>query len=172
MSPSIVKFKQNVNIDEKFKFRDISPNEMKTYVHNLDPTKASIENDIPAKILIGTDKISSTYLSDIYNHSKTENCHPLLLKCTTITPIDKKGTKTIKKTMNYRPLSLIPSVSKLFERHMHEEIISYVERYLSTYLFGFRCDHSTEYCLLVMVEMWKKVLDNKKRDRRCFDRLI
>ena len=89
----IMKIKQNVNIDEKFKFRDISPNEMKLYVHNLDSTKASIENDIPAKILIGTNEISSAYLSDIYNDSKMENCNPLLLKRAAITPIDKKGTK-------------------------------------------------------------------------------
>ena len=57
--PSIIKIKQNVNIDEKFKFCDISPDEMKTYIHKLDPTKGSIENDIPAKILIGTNEISS-----------------------------------------------------------------------------------------------------------------
>ena len=34
-SPSIIRIKQNVNIDEKFKFRDISPNELKTCVYKL-----------------------------------------------------------------------------------------------------------------------------------------
>ena len=127
-------------------------------MHNLDPTKVGVESDIPAKILIGTNEISSDYLSDTYNDSKTENCYPFLLKCASIRPIEKKGTKAI----TYRPVSLIPLVSKRFERHMYEEMISYVERYLSTYLFGFRRGHSTEHCLLVMVEMWKKALDNKK----------
>ena len=103
-------------------------------MHNLDPTKASsIESDIPAKILIETNEISSAYLSDIHNDSKTEYCYPLLLKCGAITPIEKKGTKTI----NYCPVSLIPLVSKHFERRMYEEMISYVERYLSTYLIWF-----------------------------------
>ena len=156
--PSIIKIKQNVNIDVKFKFRDISPDEMKTYIHKLDPTKGSIENDIPAKILIGTNEVSADYLSYIYNHSKTDNCYPLSLKVATITPIDIKGTKAI----NYRAVSLIPLVSKLFERHMYEEIISYVEHNLSTYLFGFIRGHSTEQCLLVMLEMWKEALDMKK----------
>ena len=63
--PSIIKIKQNVNIDVIFKFRDISPDEMKTYIHKLDPTKGSIENDIPAKILIGTNEVSADYLSYI-----------------------------------------------------------------------------------------------------------
>ena len=78
--PSIVKIIQNVYIDERFKLQDITPNGMKTYVHKLDPTKASIENDLPAKILIGSSEISSNHLSSIYNHSKTDNSYPLLFK--------------------------------------------------------------------------------------------
>ena len=45
---------------------------------------------------------------------------------------------------------------------MYEEIISYVEHNLSTYLFCFRRGHSPEQCVLVMVEMWKEALDKKK----------
>ena len=137
-----MKIKQNINSNEKFKFPDISPNEMKTYVHKIDPTKACIENDFPAKILIGSSEISSDYLSAIYNHSKMDNCYPSLLKYATIIPIEKPG----KKAINYRPVSLIPLISKLFERHVYEEIITYVEQHLSTYLFGFRRGHSTEQC--------------------------
>ena len=64
-----MKRKQNVDIDEKFKFQDITPNEMKTYVHKLDPMKACIENDFPARILIGSSEISSNYLSSIYSRT-------------------------------------------------------------------------------------------------------
>ena len=141
--PSIVKIKENVDMNEKFNFRDISSNEIKTYIHKIDTTKASIENDFPAKILIGSSEISSDYLSAIYNDSVRDNCYPLLLKRATIIPIEKAGTKDI----NYRPVSLIPLISKLFERHMYEEIIPYVEKYLSTYLFGFRRGHSSEQML-------------------------
>ena len=45
---------------------------------------------------------------------------------------------------NYRPVSLIPIVSKLFERNMYDQIIVYINEFLSPYLFGYRKGHSTE----------------------------
>ena len=44
---------------------------------------------------------------------------------------------------------------------MYEDIISYMEKYLSPYLFGFRKGYSTEQCLTIMLESWKNALDNK-----------
>ena len=91
--PSIVKIKENVDMNEKFNFQDISSNEIKTYIHKIDTTKASIENDFPAKILIGSSEISSDYLSAIYNDSVRDNCYPFLLKRATIIPIEKQEQK-------------------------------------------------------------------------------
>ena len=62
---------------------------------------------------------------------------------------------------NYRPASLIPIVSKLFERNMYDQILGYIDKYLSPYLFGFRNGHNTEQCLVIMLESWKKALDEK-----------
>ena len=45
---------------------------------------------------------------------------------------------------------------------MHDQIYSYVEKYLSPYLFGFRKNHSTAQCLTIMIEMWKKELGQKQ----------
>ena len=63
---------------------------------------------------------------------------------------------------NYRPVSLLPIVSKLFERNMYNQILAYIDKFLSPYLFGFRKGHSTEQCLIIMLEAWKKALDEKK----------
>ena len=62
---------------------------------------------------------------------------------------------------NYKPVSLIPIVSKLFERDMYKQIISYIDKFLSSYLFGYRKGYNTEQCLTVMLEVWKKALDGK-----------
>ena len=62
---------------------------------------------------------------------------------------------------NYRPVSLIPIVSKLFERDIYDQILLYTDKYLSPYLFGYRKGYSTEQCLTVMLEVWKKALDGK-----------
>ena len=58
-------------------------------------------------------------------------------------------------------MSLIPIVSKLFERNMYDQIILYINRFRSLYLFGYRKGHSTEQCLTIMLEMWRKALDEK-----------
>ena len=63
---------------------------------------------------------------------------------------------------NYRPVSLIPIVSKLFERYMYNQMLAYIETFLSPYLFGYRRGYSTEQCLIVMLEKWKKALDEKQ----------
>ena len=72
----------------------------------------------------------------------------------------KKDEKTLTK--NYRPVSLIPVVSKLYEGNMYNQINDYIQNHLSPNLFGFRKGHSTEQCLVIMLKEWKKALDKKE----------
>ena len=97
-------------------------------------------------------------MAEIYNNSKNNENYPSTLKLGTITPINKKTTRTLLKK-DYRPVSLITVVSKVYEKNMYEQIYSYVEKFLSPYLFGYRKKHSTEQCLTIMIEVWKKALD-------------
>ena len=60
---------------------------------------------------------------------------------------------------NYRPISVLPHVSKVFERIMYHQINDYMKDKLSKQLTGFRKNHSTQHCLSCMLEIWKKVLD-------------
>ena len=159
--PSVLKIRENVLIGEKFTFKDIDPKDISQRINDLDPEKAGVENDIPAKILKGSTNIVSKNLAGIYNKSKTTYMYPSSLKCGTVIPIRKQDTQTLLKK-EYRPISLIPIVSKIYEKGMHDQIYSYVEKYLSPYLFGFRKDHSTAQCLTIMIEMWKKGLDQKQ----------
>ena len=126
--------------------------------------KAAVENDISAKNLMETNEISSIFLTKIYNDSKDDQIFPGTLKNADVIPIHKKDERTSKE--KYRPVSLLPLISKLFERDMYNQILSYIEKHLSPYLFGFRKSHSTEQCLNVMIEKWKKALDEKKRNQR------
>ena len=45
---------------------------------------------------------------------------------------------------------------------MYKQIINYVEKFLSPHIFGYRKGHSTEQCLLKMLEIWEKVADEKR----------
>ena len=82
------------------------------------------------------------------------------IKLANVIPIHKSKEKTLSK--NYRPISLLPVVSKLFEKIIYKQILGYVENFLFPYLFGFREGHSTEQCLLKMIETWKKAADEKR----------
>ena len=157
--PSIIKIRENVTINNIFEYKDVTPEEIGKEIKQLNPKKASIENDMPSKVLVGTEDIVSQYLSNIYNNSKNKQKYPISLKVADVTPIHKAKEKYLSK--NYRPVSLIPIVSKLFERNMFDQISSYIENFLSPYLFGYRKGHSTEQCLIIMIEAWKKAVNNK-----------
>ena len=65
-----------------------------------------------------------------------------------------------QKSKNYRPVSVLPVVSRVFERLLHKQMSLHVEEYLSPYLCGYRKGFSTQQVLLSLLERWKNVLDN------------
>ena len=85
---------------------------------------------------------------------------PEILKHPDITPLYKKGKKDIKG--NYRPVSILPNLSKIFEKCMFEQMSQFFENIFSKYQCGFRKGFSTQQCLLAMLEKWKRSVDNSK----------
>ena len=158
--PSILKIKENVKVDKTFKFEDTNVDKMFKKINSLDAKKACMKGDIPAKLLLGTNDIISPQLSKIYNNAKNIEKYPSCLKTADVTPLPKDKEKDNKK--KYRPVSLTPTISKIFEKDMYEQIYNFVDSFLSPYLFGYRKGHSTEQCLMIMIEMWKKALDEHK----------
>ena len=80
-------------------------------------------------------------------------------KCADICPIFKKLDCTLKE--NYRAVSILPVVSKIFERIIQNQIKTYVEKHLSPFLCGYRKGYNTQYALTAMIEKWKEHLDKK-----------
>ena len=127
-------------------------------INSLDKNKPSTFKNIPAKILLETSDICVPFLKTIYNNSKYRSNFPDSLKYAEISPIYKKGENTKKE--NYRPISILPCISKLFERDMYNQKYSYMDQHLSPHLCGFRKGYSAQHCLALMLEKWKKALDN------------
>ena len=73
-----------------------------------------MENDIPTKILIDTKEIANGYLTNIYHKCIDNQTSPLSLKETDVIPSHKQLERTSVK--NFRPISLLPCISKLYER--------------------------------------------------------
>ena len=158
--PSILKIKENIKPSRPFEFGDVTGEKNKKDIRKIDPKKACVENDIPAKLFVETANIVGDYVAKIYNDLKNENNFDKSLKLGTVIPVNKTSTKTTKKK-DLRPLTLLPMVSKLYERNMYDDILTYVESFLSPYIFGYRKNHSTEQCLTIMLERWKEALDSK-----------
>ena len=161
---SIMKIRENVNNEIKFTFADVSSDEFQDEILKLNSKKTNVENDIPAKILIQINDITSTYLNDIYNTSKDHHDLPMALKMADVIPIHKTDEKNIMK--NYRPVSLLPIVSKLFEKIMYKQISSYVDNFLSP-LFGFRKGQSTEQCLIALRAVSKNNFPKARTELHC-----
>ena len=159
--PSVIKIKEKTNRTNTFTFSLISLDGMKHCIKQLNVNKPTTFNNIPAKILKEFNDICSGPIHKMYNKLIQEGKFPDAMKLADITPSHKKNDKCLKE--NYRPISILSSLSKIFETIMYKDIYHYMENKLSPYLCGFRKGYSTQYCLMAMLERFRKALDNKNK---------
>lgn len=158
--PSILNIKDKIDIDNKFSFYKLNKSDIEYEIKNLKSGKATTFLNIPVKQLKKVIQIIVEPLTEIWNIEVIENRKfPSKLKCADLTPIFKKLECIFVN--NYRPISILPIVSKIFERLIQKQLNLYVDKYLSQYLCGFRKGYNTQYVLLSMIEKWKQYLDNK-----------
>ena len=79
------------------------------------------------------------------------------MKIANITTVHKKDEPTDKE--NYRPASVLPLLSKVFEKLLHDQLREYLEKYLNTLLSGFRKAHSTQYALFKLLQACQEESD-------------
>ena len=127
-------------------------------IYKLNPTKANTSNNIPVKNLKDNIDISENVLLKIINNDITNSHFPDKLKLAEISPL-QKDSDVMNKT-KYRPISILPSISKIYERIMQSQLSKFTEDRLYIHMSGYRKGHSTQFALLTFVEKWKKFLDN------------
>ena len=98
---------------------------------------------ILAKLLKDNRGVCNEPLFNIINNGIKDLMFDEGMKSADITPVHKKGDKTDKR--NYRPVSVLPVVPKIFERIIQKQIGIYIEKTLSPYLCG--------YCKGIMLSM-------------------
>ena len=124
---------------------------------------------------IGLDKISAKLLkcvshsiyqsvTKLLNLSTTTCCFPEVWKCSKVTALFKSGDRT--NTTNYRPISILPTLSKILERAVHSQLYEYLDanQILTDKQFGFCPKHSTITALSSFAD---KVLVNMERGKLC-----
>ena len=101
---------------------------------------------IPAKVLKENSDLLLPYLNNTYNSCILENYFPDELKSGDISSLFKKYYAFNKK--NYRPITVLFSVSKIFEHFMYEQVIPFAECFLSPLLCGIRKGDNMQHVLL------------------------
>ena len=96
-------------------------------------------------------------LTDCINDALPRGIFPDNLKFANITPVHKKEA-TDKE--NYRPVSVLPLFSKIFEKVIYDQLNQYLEKYLNSFLCGFRKVHFSQQVLFELLQAaWQEELD-------------
>ena len=127
-------------------------------INKLNPTKANTSNNIPVKNLNDNIDINGNVLLKIINNDITNSHFPDKLKLEEISPL-QKDSDVMNKT-KCRPISILPSISKIYERTMQSQLAKFIEGHLYIHMCGYRKGYSIQFALLTLVEKWKKILDN------------
>ena len=124
----------------------------------IDTHKAKGYDNIPANIIKISQNIIAPYLCNIFNHNIIEKDNfPNELKLAEIFPCFKKDEVHLKE--NYRPISILPVISKIYERVLCKQMIAYMNDKLSPLLCGFRKGYNTQHPLIRLVETFRSSLD-------------
>jgi Reverse transcriptase (RNA-dependent DNA polymerase) len=133
---------------ESFHFTKITSDDICRAIRNLPHTNSCGNDGITAKMLLMSSDVISQCLVDIFNYSLDEGVFPSVWKSAIVVPVFKKGD--VFKMSNYRPISLLSLVGKVFEKIVCRQITEYLEEQnlLSPVQYGFRRQRSCETALV------------------------
>ena len=147
-----------MGLNENFDFTPISDSDIKKCMKKLNSKKSTGVDQIPPKIIIAGTESLAIPIRDMANTILNRGKFPESLKLAQVTPIYKKEDPFIEK--NYRPVSILPTLSKLYERVISDQLTSYFENIFNPFLAAFRPTFGCQTTLLRLVEDWKKALDD------------
>eukprot|EP00733_Pompholyxophrys_punicea_P001631 Pompholyxophrys_punicea_v1_NODE_890_length_1167_cov_2.465827.p1 type:complete len:291 gc:universal NODE_890_length_1167_cov_2.465827:1123-251(-) len=127
--------------------------EVMKHINLLNKKKATGEDGIPIRCLKDGLQLISLALVHIFNLSLQTGTFPEKLKIARVTPLVKGGKKS--DPQNYRPISILNSLSKILERLMYERLYTLLEKcnILTQSQYGFRKETGTLDALIAVYEM-------------------
>ena len=172
IGPDLAKHFNNYNNNEHINYLGTSSNqsmymtktntlEVSKLISNLDPKKSPGHDGFSSKYLKLCAPFISNILAIIFNKSITEGVFPDSLKIARVSPIHKKGE--ITDPSNYRPISVLSLINKVFEKIVHKRLYSYLTKFnlIYRYQYGFQEGYSTMHALVEATDMIKDAIDKK-----------
>ena len=128
----------------KLNFQTFQPNAISIFLKSCNVNKVAAIDNVSGRFLKDGADVLGIPITQICNLSIKLSHFPKDCKVAKLKPLYKKGTKTDPK--NFRPISLLPIVSKIFEKVIHEQTMEYLtdNNILYKYQSGFRKNHSTD----------------------------
>ena len=123
--PSIIRIKSLESSQDCFNFGEVSTDKIHDLINSLNSKKATPFNNIPCKSLKENANVCAETLAKLINNDISNGIFPDELKLADVAPVfkvdkSKKNDPTNKK--NYRPVSILPPISKIYERIMQEQM--------------------------------------------------
>ena len=156
----ITAFYSNLGVcEDDFKLATVSTDEVFKKLSTLHQHKATGHDKIPPRFLRDSAASIAPIITHIINLSIKQGHVPQDFKLAKVTPLHKKGSKL--DPGNYRPISILSSISKVMEKIIYEQVAEYLEKNSLIYEFqsGFRTSHSTDTWLLYLNDRIKHELD-------------
>ena len=135
---------------------------VRNFLSNLNINKSTGLDNIGPRILKLSANVLAPSLLVIVNKSLITGKFPCSWKEAKVKPLFKTGAKDDKN--NYRPISILPTVSKLIEKWVESKFSKYLNEYnlLHQSQSGFRSKHSTESAIVRMIDSWLKAVNDGK----------
>ena len=154
------KYLGNNNYKDSFSLFLTTPLEIYDIINKL-PNKTSNGHDlISPKLLKTLARYVAEPLSSLINKSFEIGEVPHSLKVARVYPVFKSGDKS--EFSNYRPISVLSSFSKIFEKVVYQRLSSYLtkENVLYAHQYGFRSGHETNMAVLQMIDKITEAIDD------------
>ena len=131
-------------------------------VRNLKNSNSTGHDEISPKFIKLSLPILAPALVKIFNLSLTSGIYPDKLKIAKVIPIFKKGAPS--SVNNYRPISILSTINKIFEKLLYSRLINYIDKFqlLYKYQYGFRKNHSTDHALIELVDQIRFSIDKNQ----------
>ena len=131
--------------EPQFSFRFVDKDEFLKEILNSDVSKACQDSDIPSRIIKQNADVFTDILPSSFNNLIYQSQFAPIFKLVNISLAFKKGDRNFKE--NYRPVSILSNISKIFEQCMFRQISTFMDSYLTKKQCGFRKGYSPQYCL-------------------------
>ena len=150
--------------DKKFEFKAIQEREIYENILKLDTNKGPGIDGLDIKSLKSIAHIIAPHLSLLFNQSIINGIYPHYLKIAKCVPVYKGSPLDPLLPVNYRPISILSAINKVFERSLHKQLSEYLEdnKLLPRFQYGYRKQHNTSQAILDFTEIIKQQMNNKE----------